>query len=169
MTRAKEKLFFTSADNYGGKRKKKPPRFLIEMGLVKGLTPPTTDVFKDSTSGVKTSGVKGLILPSHFSFSQLAAFEKCPLQYKFAYILRVPVRGRAVFSFGKTVHNTLYQFLKLINEQKENSQNNLFANTTPDNKASTSGVELEDLIKIYKQKWIDEWYESQTQNKKTIN
>jgi hypothetical protein len=27
-------------------------------------------------------------LPSHFSYSQLAAFEKCPLQYKFNFILK---------------------------------------------------------------------------------
>ena len=38
------------------------------------------------------------------------------MQYKFAFILKVPVRGKAVFSFGHTMHNTLYEFLKTANE-----------------------------------------------------
>ena len=32
MTRAKEGLFLMSADDYGGARKKKPSRFLVELG-----------------------------------------------------------------------------------------------------------------------------------------
>jgi len=200
MTRAKEKLFFTSADDYGGLRKKKPSRFLIEMGFGKKLDVTTPNLeeltparlsFSEKnlggpealreTSGVEdVKSIKGVknILPSHFSFSQLAAFEKCPLQYKFAHILRVPIRGKAVFSFGKTIHNTLYQFVKLVIEQKWVSQSNLFVDTKPDLSTpdveelapeaprKTSGVKgfnFEDLVKIYKQKWIDEWYESQNQ------
>ncbi|MCX6720983.1 MAG: PD-(D/E)XK nuclease family protein [Candidatus Staskawiczbacteria bacterium] len=77
-------------------------------------------------------------LPEHFSYSQLAAFEKCPLQYKFGFILKVPTRGKSVFSFGKTMHNTLEEFLK-------------------------TKKTFEDLIEIYENNWIDEWYENQKQ------
>ncbi|GAI43785.1 unnamed protein product, partial [marine sediment metagenome] len=98
MTRAKEKLFFTSADNYHGLRKKKLSRFLIEMGFAPleilgtgkkhrkkvsltgfDATPAvvTPDVEELAPKAPrKTSGVGGVILPSHFSFSQLAAFGK---------------------------------------------------------------------------------------------
>jgi CRISPR/Cas system-associated exonuclease Cas4 (RecB family) len=72
----------------------------------------------------------------------LAAFEKCPLQYKFGFILKIPTRGKAVFSFGKTMHNTFEAFLKLVNDEK---------------KSKTSFKELE---KIYEDNWIDEWYDS---------
>ena len=63
-------------------------------------------------TGIKNKA-KPDYLPEHFSFSQLAAFDKCPLQYKFAFILKVPVKGKAVFSFGKTMHNTFYNFFKI--------------------------------------------------------
>jgi len=52
-------------------------------------------------------------LPDHFSFSQVASFKKCPLQYKFAHILKIPVRGRPVFTFGKTIHSVLHKFVVL--------------------------------------------------------
>ena len=173
ITRAKEKLFFTSADDYGGARKKKPSRFLIEMGFDKKPDQKDKKDKKESELESKKQGLTSevrpvqdkakeqIILPSHFSFSQLAAFEKCPLQYKFAHILRVPVKGKAVFSFGKTIHNTLYEFVKSVNEQTAVSQNNLFGKKI--GKETRSPLDFEGLIKIYKQKWIDEWYESQNQ------
>src|SRR3989338_3616439 len=33
MTRAKKELYFTSAEDYGGQRRKKLSRFLVEMGF----------------------------------------------------------------------------------------------------------------------------------------
>lgn len=148
MTRAKRGLYFTSADDYGGQRKKKISRFLMEMGYSeknqiskdKGQNELLTEKVK---APVFIKKVESQYLPKHFSYSQLAAFEKCPLQYKFAFILRVPVRGKAVFSFGKTMHNTLYEFLKLANEKKK--------------------MKLEELVKMYNKCWIDEWYESKKQ------
>jgi len=56
--------------------------------------------------------VKGF-LPNHFSYSQLTAFLNCPLQYKFAHILKIQTRGRPNFSFGKTIHNSLHKFVGL--------------------------------------------------------
>ncbi|MEA3344626.1 MAG: UvrD-helicase domain-containing protein [Patescibacteria group bacterium] len=181
MTRAKEKLFFTLADDYGGIRNKKPSRFLYEMGFSKkeDFIENKTEkenkeqgIFKNlthKTDLVKNRTKQGIALPSHFSFSQLAAFGKCPLQYKFAYIYKVPTKGKAVFSFGKTIHNTLYEFLKIINEKKAVNQNNLFGKkenkqTNEDSKTESLNIlNFEDLIEIYKKEWIDEWYESQTQ------
>ena len=181
MTRAKEKLFFTLADDYGGLRNKKPSRFLDEIGFSRKeeLTKDKLEnenkeqgIFKNltpQTNLIKNRTKQGIPLPSHFSFSQLAAFEKCPLQYKFAYIYKVPTKGKAVFSFGKTIHNTLYEFLKLVNEEKAISQDNLFEKKADEKikehlKTEPSNIlNFEDLVRIYKQEWIDEWYESQTQ------
>jgi DNA helicase II / ATP-dependent DNA helicase PcrA len=185
MTRAQEKLFFTSADDYGGLRNKKPSRFLVETGFVKkeevigsklNNRSKQQEIFKNLTPAndlIKNRTKQGIVLPSHFSFSQLAAFEKCPLQYKFAYIYKVPTKGKAVFSFGKTIHNTLYEFLKLVNGQKETNQNNLFKLKEEKNKEIKqinakelfSAYGFEDLIEIYEKEWIDEWYESQSQKK----
>ena len=132
MTRAKKGLYFTSAEDYGGQRKKKISRFLSEMDYKM----PSGSQMASDKKGLLAEKVKAVdrlknkvqpqYLPEHFSYSQLAAFEKCPLQYKFGFILKVPTRGKAVFSFGKTMHNTLYEFLKLVNEDKKPAQENLF-------------------------------------------
>jgi len=169
MTRAKKGLYFTSADDYGGQRKKKISRFLAEMGykvreekksdLKNGLL---AEKIKP-TDRLKMK-IESRYLPTHFSYSQLAAFEKCPLQYKFAFILKVPTRGKAVFSFGKTMHNTLYEFLKFVNEDKKIEQENLFgekAKTTK--KTAKKNKDFYELEKIYEKNWIDEWYENQKQ------
>jgi len=161
MTRAKKELYFTSAEDYGGQRKKKISRFLSEMGY-------KTSEIKDNNENpllaekLKPSErlnkkVETHYLPEHFSYSQLAAFQKCPLQYKFGFILKVPTRGKAVFSFGKTMHNTLHEFLKETNTKVE--QKDLFGFKEETDKNNL----YNELIKIYEKNWIDEWYESKKQ------
>ena len=156
MTRAKKGLYFTSAEDYGGQRKKKISRFLAEMKYktsddieekiekneLLAEKPKATDRLKAKT--------QAQYLPEHFSYSQLAAFEKCPLQYKFGFILKVPTRGKAVFSFGKTMHNTLDEFLKLASESKKK-------------------IIFEKLEKLYEKNWIDEWYENKKQKEEYFN
>ena len=146
MTRAKKHLYFTSAEDYGGQRKKKLSRFLSEMnykaedddsskeknGLLAEKLKPTERL---------KAKVSPQYMPEHFSYSQLAAFEKCPLQYKFGFILKVPTRGKSVFSFGKTMHNTLDAFLKWTNEDKKEDA-------------------FEKITNLYEENWIDEWYGS---------
>ncbi|MDD5433714.1 MAG: UvrD-helicase domain-containing protein, partial [Candidatus Pacebacteria bacterium] len=114
MTRAKQGLFLTSASNYGGKTIKKPSQFLIELGLAQkiliqsGKDQPFADFADLATNkekqGARDNQNKQYKLPEHFSFTQLAAFNNCPYQYKLAHILKVPIKGRASFSFGKTIH-----------------------------------------------------------------
>ena len=163
MTRAKKELYFTSAEDYGLVRKKKLSRFLIEMGYKdrleagvakNGLLAERPDFPKVS---VGKRDVK--YLPKHFSFSQLTAFEKCPLQYKFNFILKVPIKGKAVFSFGKTMHNTFYAFLKYVNEGA-GKKSDLFGFGDKNNKNSFG---LSDLLNVYEKNWIGDWYENKNQ------
>ncbi len=169
MTRAKKGLFFTSAEDYGGERKKKPSRFLVEMGFSKennfSQLEGELKIKKEEDIFLKRQKEKN-ILPPHFSFSQITAYENCPLQYKFAHILRVPVRGKGTFSFGKTIHNTLYNFLKLFLEKKKTNQKNLFSKEINNQVEVKDIVKLEELIKIYEENWIDEWYEDKIQKEK---
>ncbi len=163
MTRAKKELYFTSAEDYGLARKKRLSRFLIEMGYVDKLAPGALKngllAKKPDFSKVSASKRDTKYLPKHFSFSQLAAFEKCPLQYKFGFILKVPVRGKAVFSFGKTMHNTFYAFLKHVNEGV-GKQSDLFGFG---GKAGKDSFGLSDLMEIYEKNWIEDWYENKNQ------
>jgi len=147
MTRAKEGLFFTSALDYGGARKKKLSRFLGEIGF----TGEYAQVVDSSTlvrspKRATTGAVdKKMPMPKYFSYTQFAAFENCPLQYKFAHIFKIPIRGKSVFSYGKTLHNTLEKFVR---------------------EDSIKKLSLDKLLEIYKKEWIDDWFDSNEEKKK---
>ena len=164
MTRAKKGLFFTSADDYGGARKKKISQFLAEMGfaasdVTKGE--PAADLERPKKIVRKPS--LEIVLPEHFSFTQLAAFNTCPYQYKLAHILKVPVRGRSSFSFGKSIHNTLYEFVKRVQEASSKKQENLFGVSSVASQPAAPAVSEGELLEIYEQQWLDEWFDSKKQ------
>jgi DNA helicase II / ATP-dependent DNA helicase PcrA len=180
MTRAKKGLFLTFADDYGGARKRKPSRFLEELGVVnppltppldKGgaLSPPSPQWREGKGEGLRN------YLPSSFSFTQFKAFENCPLQYKFAHILKIPVKGKGAFSFGKTMHAALQKMFALVAERQGSSQTTLFdgvmvsssnqdavalRQAQRDNKTLGELVKPEELDKLYEESWIDDWYEN---------
>ncbi|NQU82456.1 MAG: UvrD-helicase domain-containing protein [Parcubacteria group bacterium] len=164
MTRAKHGLFFASASDYGGVRKKKLSRFLSEMGF----KPILSGKQSKELSAEKIEIVKEeeqLILPEHFSYSQLSNFSKCPLMYKFSNILKIPTKGKPMFSFGTTIHNTLYEFLKKQNQPEIIEQEDLFGfdnNIT----TNTDGLSYKDLEEVYEQEWVDEWFESKAQKER---
>mgnify|MGYP001612065343 FL=1 len=168
VTRAKESVFFCYADDYGGTRQRKPSRFLKEIGFTadgsqKKDQPDALDSLHQPTShAVAKPAPAGM--PAHFSFTQLKAFATCPLQYRFAHILHIPVKGSASFSFGKTMHLALQRFYQKIIELNSQEQGDLF--TTPTESKIKEQVRipsLEELLNLYEFAWIDDWYESKKQ------
>ncbi len=174
VTRAKRGLFLTWAADYGGKELKKPSRFLIESKLIseevmskqkfaRGANfsfSRRTNGFKMESNETNGNGEFKIFLPDHFSFSQVASFKNCPLQYKFGSILKIPIRGKSVFSFGKTIHGTLHKFVGESIRRKQIEQKNLFGT-----KEAGSILSLEELMDIYDKEWIDDWYDSQVNKK----
>ncbi len=63
-----------------------------------------------------------------------------------------------MFSFGHTMHNTLYNFLKIAGSAEKSSQKDLFGKTA--NGSHTSVIDFKQLTEIYEKNWVDEWYES---------
>ena len=167
LTRAKHSLYLTSAEDYGGKTLKKSSRFLYELGLVKKDKPikveEKTDVLTKPLVKQEEKQKTDIALPLRFSFSQFMAFNTCPLQYKFGFILRIPRQGRYVFSFGRSLHNTLYRFCQMWRGQKDVVQRDLFGEKKPQSKNQLS---FDDLIKIYEQSWIEDWYDSKDHQEK---
>ena len=69
-----------------------------------------------------------------------------------------------MFSFGTTIHNTLYEFLKQQNRPKVVAQDDLFGfGKSP---IGDAGLTYKDLEKIYEKEWVDEWYESKAQKER---
>ncbi|MFA5945425.1 MAG: ATP-dependent DNA helicase [Patescibacteria group bacterium] len=160
MTRAKEGLYLCSAEDYGGTRKRKPSRFLAELGyqapVVEKKKTITTDDLLDERAGGRDEdrAIPSLALPTKFSFSQIAAFGNCPLQYKYAHILKIPTFGRHQFSFGQSMHLTLEKFVKRLLEAEGNTQVSLFG-APPTAPVLPSEREL---LEMYSASFIDEWY-----------
>ncbi|MBT3230334.1 ATP-dependent helicase [Candidatus Uhrbacteria bacterium] len=165
MTRAKEHLYLFSADDYGGTRKRKPSRFVKELeieaqdsGQNKSLEPQADPIDEKATVDHQ--------LPSNISFTQIAAFSSCPLQYKYAHILRVPVFGRYQMSFGKTMHNALEQFAREYVEGNPPLSPLAHSTSSGHPEESKGGKEggLDEippesrLLELYESAWIDEWY-----------
>ncbi|MEA3452830.1 MAG: UvrD-helicase domain-containing protein [Patescibacteria group bacterium] len=164
MTRAKKGLFFTSAEDYGGSRQKKLSRFLKELNLDSSSVQKKDKILLDEpVAEPKIVKDKKGFSPEYFSYSQFTAFENCPLQYKFSHIFRIPRKGTAVFSFGKTIHNSLHEFVKSFVEARELKQEKLFESTSASSLKLDAEKELKKILEIYERNWIDEWYENKKQ------
>jgi len=198
MTRAKKGVYFSWAKDYGGARDKKPSRFLEELGLAKNgksvmrhsrpLRQSSGEASENGNLERIFSGSSGTLphqvrgrsrmtdergfgagkLPPYFSYTQLAAFSSCPYQYRFAHILKVPVSGKEQYSFGKTLHNTLQKLFSLIMEKRTSQQADLFGRTKTDQQANPK-IELEEVMKLYEENWIDDWYESKSKKQQRFN
>jgi len=168
LTRAKESVFFTSSQDVGGARKKKISQFLVEVGIVQ-------DELKMQNAKLKIGSKpdpvpispltpKPYTLNPIYSYSQLAAFKKCPLQYKFGFILKIPVFGKPSLSFGRTLHITLQRFFQLILDAATKNQPTLFNTADKAYTANSPSIpSLDDLYALYTEQWIDEWYTSKHQ------
>ncbi|MFC1788090.1 ATP-dependent helicase [Patescibacteria group bacterium] len=163
MTRAKQSLTFCSAEDYGGARKKKLSRFLSELGLgqAEAQNQSNQDLFSKQPDTKPESKPVVIHLPKRFSFTQLAAFRNCPLQYKYAHILRIPVFGKYQMSFGRTMHNTLQHFFETWLERVGQQQTSLF--DQPADSPDGLPITLDELITMYNEAWQDEWYQSDKQ------
>lgn len=174
LTRAGKGLFLSGGKDYGGMRSKKPSRFIVELGLVENNiegkenlsdTKPDQQNFNTAKSRVKNNKKSPELekIPERFSFTQLKAFSSCPLQYKYAHILRIPVRGKPTFSFGKTIHSTLQKFFELVRSQAQAEQPDLFSSTGK--KSKNPQASEKDLLDIYEKCWIDDWFDDKKQEK----
>lgn len=163
LTRAKRELYLTSAKDYGGVRAKKTSRFLEEAGLEATNTVGVgkgNELLRDlAAEGAQflEEELKPEILPKRFSFSQLAAYDNCPLQYKFAFILKIPApEDKPSLIFGRVMHNVFYDFLKPLSSGLQAS---LFGGGET-NKELWS---LQRLEKILADHWVSDGYESTVQ------
>ncbi|MBN2884562.1 UvrD-helicase domain-containing protein [Patescibacteria group bacterium] len=163
LTRAKRELYVTSAKDYGGVREKKVSRFIEEAGLAireSSSRINSNELLRDLTdegSQFLQAELSVDQLPRKFSFSQLAAYDNCPLQYKFAFILKIPApEDKPSLIFGRVMHNVFYDFLKPI---ISDSQASLFAKDKSDKNLLT----LKRLESLLDRHWVSDGYESSEQ------
>lgn len=179
LTRAKEGLFLTSAKDFGGAREKRPSAFIKEAELdlttVEKIDFSSLEFLKDlkvmTEDKPKLEKNNDYKLPDYFSFSQFAAFNKCPLQYKYAHILKIPSsEDKPSLTFGRIIHDTLYNFL-LPMIANNNLQADLFSSgSSGKNKADLiAKLSEEKLLGFYKKFWRDEGYGSEKKRDEYFN
>lgn len=176
-TRAKFGLYLLSSDYYmlNAVRKNKPSRFLQEADfgqlIQKQKDEADTELGKQaldslmsfSNPNVATESEEkaAFPIPKKFSYSQIQLYEKCPYQYKLGYLMKIPKKGNAALSFGSTIHNTLQEFYERIRTVSCPQQESIFDSETKKQRFP----DKRDLLDIYKDKWIDDWYEDDKQKK----
>ncbi len=168
MTRAKLGLFLTSGEDYGGIRKKKLSLFMIDLGF-KQVELKKNDLKVSQLEKVKPIKVKKTsyhdLLPKRFSFTQINDFQNCPRMYYYRYILKVPTQGNQYFSFGSTIHLSLQRFFEEAKKRQGLSQGDLFSKSKEGQlrKKARDLVSLEELLRIYEESWLDDWYQNKKQ------
>ena len=133
MTRAKDRLFLTSADYYGeGKSEKKLSPFIFEVF--------GEDISKSEQSKIEhqqltfldykspelkletPTGDQKPIHIDYLSYSQIETFRTCPLHYKLKYIYKLPTPPSSSQSFGNTFHGVMKEFYDLVKIGKKPSE-----------------------------------------------
>ena len=141
LTRAQDRLYLTGANDYGGKRKRKISRFVKEIDTLIGNSKISTETLPSSCAEKKEQKKIKEKLPAKFSYTQLEAFKSCPLQYKFAHLLKVPTSGSHTYSYGKSLHGALSDFYQAAQEGNPGKK---------------------DLLAMLESNWLGEFYESKS-------
>ncbi|MFH0873991.1 MAG: ATP-dependent DNA helicase [Candidatus Komeilibacteria bacterium] len=169
LTRAKEKVFLTLAEDYGGVKKRKPSRFLEELGIkneelrIREVNQSLGEGERRKEQGARSKKKGGYKLPAKLSFTQLKAFETCPLQYYYAHVIKIPAKGSAVFSFGQTMHKTLQSFFSAVMERSGvGKQSGLFGTEARSKELEVGEdkplISLKELLDMYETAWQDDWF-----------
>ena len=153
LTRAMEKVFLTASRFYGeGKRQQKISPFVSEaLGedfikkylIKKDVEKKQLSIFDFKKNQEKTPIQKTKI--TTFSYTQLETYQRCPLQYKYQFVLNIPTPPSAAASFGDTIHKTLQKFYLEFKKNKN--------------------IDLKTLLEIYKNQWIPVGYNSSSHEK----
>ena len=134
MTRARDALYVTGAKYYGeGKREKKLSQFIGEalgeqksLGIDNQLSSGSGQLSFLDWKKIEESDNKPVRQKiGYLSYSQLSSFATCPLQYKYRYIVRLPVPPSAALSFGDTIHQTMRAFYELVKQGKHPTKETL--------------------------------------------
>ncbi len=120
MTRAKDRFFFTSATDYGGLRAHRPSRFIGEalgrkVEAVRGRLSAETEIERARPSAPDVDvrlpmlGADDVLT---VSYSQIEDYRRCPLRYRFAHVLQIPVLPTPQLIYGDALHRAVHDYLE---------------------------------------------------------
>ncbi len=120
MTRARDELILSHAIEYGGRSVRRVSPFVLEAldmppQAAGPITPAATALERISMGGTEPSGpLTGERGPIHepltMSFSAIDDYLSCPLKYKLAHVVRIPVPPHHAMVYGSAVHRAVQEF-----------------------------------------------------------
>ncbi len=118
------------------------------------------------------------------SYSGFHAYTECPLRWKYLYIDRMPTAPRGYFSFGRSVHSALEEFVKPLTKLStlgavpsggraqrtlgEFDESPAPAETPPE-PATPTLLAVEELLEVYRRVWVSEGYLSPEDEKRNFD
>jgi DNA helicase-2/ATP-dependent DNA helicase PcrA len=121
MTRARDELLLSHAADYGGSRARRVSPFVLEA-----LDLPATDATPGAGAVTPTAEERlarfaavDVPVPARtarrdeplmLSFGQVDAYLSCPLRYKYAHVLRIPVPPHHALIYGSALHKVVQVF-----------------------------------------------------------
>ncbi|MDP9245899.1 MAG: ATP-dependent helicase [Chloroflexota bacterium] len=127
MTRAQDAFFFTSATDYGGTRAHRPSRFI---GEALGRRPAATSVRLAAYDELQRFAAPPAEVDSPLprlgadnvltlSYTEIDDYKRCPLRYRFAHVLRIPVLPTPAMVYGNALHRAVADFLRRKREGEQ--------------------------------------------------
>ncbi len=121
MTRARDELILSHAADYGGARARRVSPFVLEAldlpassgtpGAGAVAAAPLERLAKFEAAATPAEAGRGPIEePLSLSFYQVDDYLTCPLKYKFAHVLRVPLAPHHAIVYGAALHKAVQMF-----------------------------------------------------------
>ncbi|HEV2011994.1 MAG TPA: ATP-dependent DNA helicase [Candidatus Limnocylindria bacterium] len=135
MTRAKDAFYFTSAIDYGGTRGHRPSRFIGEaLGRRPGRKNVRLAAYDELQRFAPGPAEVDSPLPRlgadnvlTVSYTEIDDYRRCPLRYRFAHVLRIPVLPTPPMVYGTALHRAVADFLRRKREGETPTLANLEA------------------------------------------
>ena len=121
MTRPRERLYLTSAEDLGGRRRWKVSQFVLEaLDLPKDTARPfRARAIEELQRNAAPPEVPGLLvepLPAEqelmLSHRQVDDYQSCPLKYHYIHVLRIPLRQHHAIVYGNALHKAVEFYLR---------------------------------------------------------
>jgi DNA helicase-2/ATP-dependent DNA helicase PcrA len=133
MTRAKEELYLTSAQDYGGSRSRRVSQFVREalgqdLKETEKKKASALEAIQRFAPGKESIQVKPNKIPAdkllNLSYYHIDDYLTCPLKYKYVNILRVPIIEHHTVIYGRAMHDAVSKYFqyKLSSKKMEYSQ-----------------------------------------------
>jgi DNA helicase-2/ATP-dependent DNA helicase PcrA len=145
MTRARDVLYLSAAEDYGGKRLRKLSRFVGEALDLPKLTVSaaplsaheTIALYRPAPTAAPASREEH-VGPLALTPYQIEDYVSCPLKYRFVHRLRVPVLTHHRVAYGNAIHRAIRAYLV--------------------SKKAGKPIGLEELLELFRSFWSSEGY-----------